>query len=74
MGRQRQFFHPAGEGKGILLLTIDRIDRTAIASHVFNADHPRSAWDDRLSNLDHLEGNADRGEGGFELSTEKRPN
>src|ERR1035437_2124717 len=31
------------------------IDRTGIASHFFNADHPKIAADDRLPNLDHRE-------------------
>ena len=31
------------------------IDRTGIASHVFNADHPKIAADGRLPNLDHSE-------------------
>src|ERR1035437_6170721 len=39
------------------------IDRAGIASYDFNADHPKIAADDRLSNLDHREDKADRGEG-----------
>jgi hypothetical protein len=49
------------------------IDRTAIASHVFNADHRKIAADDRLPNLDHREDKADRGEGRVERPTAKRP-
>jgi hypothetical protein len=56
--------------KAFWLLTIDR---TGIASHVFNADYPKIASDDRLPNLDHLEDKADRGEGGLERSTAKSP-
>ena len=48
------------------------IDRTGIASYDFNADHPKIAADDRLSNLDHREDKVDRGEGRFERSTAKR--
>jgi len=55
--------------KASLLLTIDR---TGIASHVFNADHPKIGADDSLPNLDHREDKADRGEGRFERSTAKR--
>ncbi len=56
--------------KVIWLLTIDR---TGIASHVFNVDYSKIAADDRMPNLDHLEDKPDRGEGGPERSTAKSP-
>jgi len=46
--------------KASWLLTIER---TGIASHVSNADHPRTALDDLLPNLDNREAMAGRREG-----------
>jgi hypothetical protein len=47
-------------------------ERTAIASHIFNADHFKIAADDRLPNLDHRKDKEDRGEGRLERSTAER--
>jgi hypothetical protein len=58
MRRLRQFLHPASERKASWLQIIER---TAIAKRIFNADHPKVAAQDRLTNLDHLEDKADRG-------------
>jgi hypothetical protein len=50
MERLRHFLHPADEGKGILVAHYRQN-----CDSVFNPVHPRTASDDRLTNLDHRE-------------------